>query len=173
MRRTGFVPSVAGLEVRQVPAVSLNQMGAFLVIAADAAPQNHNVQVSMVGDKVDVQVDGSDNLFAAGSLATVEFDAGATPAGTTQTFVNNTSLNAMAFGGAGENDFVAGHSWDFFVGGGGVNNFTANDGYVVFFGQGQSNNFTLGTGAGFVLGDSATTTVSLPPASANYWVVTW
>ena len=173
MRRNCFVPSVAGLESRQVPAVSVTQFGAFLVIAPDSAPQDHNVQVSIIADKVDVQIDGADNIFAPGVLATVEFDAGATPAGTTQTFVNSTSLGSMAFGGAGTNNFVAGHSWDFFVGGGGVNNFTANDGYVVFFGEGQSNNFTLGTGSGFVLGDSHTTTISQPPVAANYWVVTW
>jgi hypothetical protein len=132
------------------------------------APVNTSVVTSQ-NNVVDVSLNGTDYTFSSSTVYSLIFDGSKTMSGTRQVFRNDTSVPSFAMGGAGQNQFTAGHGFDTFVGGAGQNQFTARDGFVFFFGSALgTNDFQQGSGVGIIVTFGKNNRVA--PGTGTYYV---
>ncbi len=168
--------AVEGLESRALlTAGSIAVSGATAIITpAPVGPNVAIVSIQQVGGStmVDVNLNGLDNYFAMGKVGFVYYE-GASTSGS-QTFVNNTSLHTVAWGGSGANLFESnGGAQDEFFGGSGANTFDAGTGFDIFIGGNGSNTYNENaTGSGEILEAGSQNIINVPPgATGCYYVI--
>ncbi len=168
--------AVEGLESRALmTAGSITASGATAIITPASVGANVAiVSIQNVGGStmLDVNLNGLDNYFAMGKVGFVYYE-GAGVSGS-QTFVNNTSLHTVAWGGGGANLFESnGGAQDEFFGGAGSNTFDAGTGFDIFFGGTGSNTYNENaTGSGEIFRAGGQNIINVPPgATGHYYVV--
>jgi Ca2+-binding RTX toxin-like protein len=165
-------PSVDGLETRALMTGggSVALSGAEVVVTpAPTGPNTVMISYQQVGgvNKLDVNLNGSNNDFSIAQVGLVYFD-GVGLSGN-DTFTNTTSVTTMALGGSGTNVFTGGSGVDIFVGGSGSNTFYAGSGYDILIGGAGPNVFNLNSKGSGMVEDSPTDTIN--GSTANYLVI--
>jgi Ca2+-binding RTX toxin-like protein len=145
-------PSVDGLERRDLLTGSVTlSAGVVTVLPDSAARQNTAIVANGTGThagQLDIQLNGTDNYFAAGSVMMVFFDGYGL--NTDVTFQNNTSVTTIAYGGNGTNVFSGGSGVDEFIGGSGSNTFNAGTGFDILAGGSGTNVYNESSGSGMI-----------------------
>jgi Ca2+-binding RTX toxin-like protein len=164
-------PSVDGLETRALLAGSVIQSGCVVSVVPDATLHQNTAIVSYqtvgAAPKVDVQLNGVDNLFDRSSVSMVFFNGYGIASD--MTFENDTYLLTVAYGGSGNNTFTGGSGTDEFIGGSGTNTFNAGTGFDILAGGSGTNVYNgSATGSGIILQAGSSNTINDPGSYMVY-----
>jgi len=168
-------PSVDGLERRALLSAgggSVTLAGGAVTVAPAATGANTvTVSYQTVGGvaKLDVNLNNTDNYFAVSSVTMVYFNG--TGLSGNETFVNNTHVLTVAYGGSGANDFTGGSGTDEFIGGSGTNVFHAGSGFDIMAGGSGTNVFDeSATTSGIIFKGGSSSTINDPGSAGHYYV---
>jgi len=122
-----------------VPEVTINKQGRVLIQGTSASD---NVSVNVSGNDVVVTFNGREQRFAAASVKTLEFHGG----NGDDSFINNTSIAAVAYGEQGDDRLIGGSGKDVLRGGDGKDWIDGRGGNDELYGAGGDDTLLGGAG---------------------------
>ncbi len=173
-RSRRFMARVEGLETRNLlTGGSVVQSGGLVTVTpASTGPNTAIVSYQNVGgvNMLDVNLNGADYTYSLSKVGFVYY-IGASTSGN-QTFINQTSLHTVAWGGSGTNLFIGGTGQDQFDGGIGTNTFDAGTGNDVLIGGRGINIFNENaSGSGVIQRIGTQNTINAPTNSTSVYQI--